>query len=103
MWCSMPLALALFFAISALWVGFATLYFVALRREGSDLEPAARLWVWLMIAEYGLLLVLLVSAVIGVPRWALLLMVAAGLVLVFVRSRVKRRIAAWPPAPIRRS
>jgi hypothetical protein len=94
----MALAFILFLLICAMWVGLAALYFVALRREGSDLEPAARLWVWLKIVEYGLLLVLLVSAVSGVPRWALLVMGAAWLVLVFVRSRVKRRVAAWPPA-----
>jgi hypothetical protein len=91
----MALAFTLFFLICAMWIGLAALYFVALRREGSDLEPAARLWAWLKIAEYGLLLVLLVSAVRGAPRWAVLVMGAAWLVLVFVRSRVKRRIAAW--------
>ena len=91
----MALAFTLFFLICAIWVGLAALYFVALRREGSDLEPAARLWARLKIAEYGLLLVLLVSAVRGAPRWAVLVMGSAWLVLVFVRSRVKRRIAAW--------
>jgi hypothetical protein len=54
----MALACTLFFLICAMWIGLAALYFVALRREGSDLEPAARLWAWLKIAEYGLLLVL---------------------------------------------
>jgi hypothetical protein len=91
----MALAFTLFFLICAMWIGLAALYFVALRREGSDLEPTARLWAWLKIAEYGLLLVLLVSAVRGAPRWAVLVMGSAWLVLVFVRSRVKRRIAAW--------
>jgi hypothetical protein len=91
----MALAFTHFFLICAMWIGLAALYFVALRREGSDLEPAARLWAWLKIAEYGLLLVLLVSAVRGAPRWAVLVMGSAWLVLVFVRSRVKRRIAAW--------
>jgi hypothetical protein len=91
----MALALTLFFLICAMWVGLAAFYFVALRREGSGLEPAARLWVWLKIAEYGLLLVLLISAVSGVPRWASLVMGSVWLGLVFVRSRVKRRIAAW--------
>ena len=74
------------------------LYVAVLSREGSDLEPAARLWVRLKIVEAGLLLVLLVSAVSGVPRWALLVLGAAWLALVFVRNRVKRRIASWPSA-----
>jgi hypothetical protein len=77
-----------------MWIGLAALYFVALTREGSDLEPAARLWAWLKIAEYGLLLVLLVSAVRGGAEVAVLVMGSAWLVLVFARSRVKRRIAA---------
>ena len=92
------LALTFVFLICASWVGLAALYFVVLSREGSDLEPAARLWVWLKIVEYGLLLVLLVSAVSGAPRWALLVLGAAWLALVFVRNRVRRRIAAWPSA-----
>ena len=70
----MALAFTLFFLICAMRIGLAALYFVALRREGSDLEPAARLWAWLKIVEYGLLLVLLVSAVRGAPRWAVLVM-----------------------------
>ena len=93
----MVLALTLFFLLCALWLGMGALYFVALRRGGSGLEPATRLWLRLRVSEYGLLLVLIVSAVSGVPKWALLTMGASWLVLVLVRSRVKRRIADWPP------
>jgi hypothetical protein len=82
----MALAFTLFFLICAMWIGLAALYFVALRREGSDLEPAARLWAWLKIAEYGLLLVLLVSAVRGAPRWAVLVMGSA-----LARTRVREK------------
>jgi hypothetical protein len=95
----MVLALTLFFLICVVWLGMGALHFVALRRVGSHMEPAARLWVRLKIVEYGLLLVLVVSGVSGVPMWALLTMSAVWLALVFVRSRVKRRISAWPPDP----
>src|ERR687895_2519081 len=64
----MVLALTLSFLICALWLGMGALYFVALRRGGSGLEPATRLWLRLRVSEYGLLLVLVVSAVGGGPK-----------------------------------
>jgi hypothetical protein len=93
----MIVAVVLFALLYASLLGLAALHVFVLRHGGPNLDPAARLWARLKVVEYGLLLVFVIAAVSGVPRWALLSMAAAWVALVFARSLVKRRIDNRPP------
>jgi hypothetical protein len=74
----------------------AALSFIFLRRLGSEIDTAGRLWLRLRIIGYGLVLAILVMGVTGAPKWALFGTAVAWVLLVVAASRVRRRIVERP-------
>jgi hypothetical protein len=87
----------LFGMVCMSWLSLAALYLLALKCVGSAWNPDARLWVQLKVIWYGLLLLFVVAAAIGVQRRGLLVMAIPLAVLAFGLRRIRRRAVEWPP------